>query len=414
MTPGGGPLGALRDAPWLTAARARAWCRILAVVTLAVVGGWIALSHGGLDPSGKPLGTDFLSFWTASRLALGGPAASAYDPAAHAAAQQALFPTAQPGYYAFFYPPVFLLLCLPLGFLPYLPALVAWLASGFAAMAALLRRMLPDRWAVLPVLVFPGVLVNAGHGQNGFLSASCFGGFTLLLQRRPALAGACLGALVFKPHLLLAAPVALLAARRWSVVAGAACSALGLVALSWLVLGGDAWRAFLAAAPLARATLEQGLVEPWKMPSAFAAVRVLGGGLGLAYAAQLVVALGVCAVLARAAARRPGGQAEGALLVAAALLCSPFLLDYDLVCLAVPLAFVAASAQRTGWRPWEKITLLLAYVLPMLSRPLAMSGAPVGPLVLAALLAVMARRAGAPGPQPGPGQKASAMAWSKP
>lgn len=385
----------IRDADWLTADRARAWCRVLAGAAGLAVAAFAILGHVGLDPFGKLLGTDFSSFWTASRLALQGNSGAAYDPAQHYAAQQALFPAGQGGYYAFFYPPSFLLICLPLALLPYAASLAAWISAGLLAFVACLRRVLPQRWAVLPILAFPGVLTNMGHGQNGFLSAACLGGTMLLLDRRPFLAGACLGLLSFKPQLLLAAPVMLLAARRWTVVSGAATAALGLAGASWLVLGNEAWAGFLRVSPLARAALEDGLVEPWKMQSAFAAIRVLHGGVTLAYAVQAVVAVGVLALLGRLAARRPGALAEGALLTIGGLLCTPFLLDYDLVCLALPIAWVAAEAQRTGWRPWEKSALLAAYVLPMVSRLLAGAGLPTATLVMAGLLVVVARRAAA-------------------
>lgn len=388
----------LRDAEWLTAERALTWCRVLAVISAVIPITWLALSlglsHGGRDMLGKPIGTDFVSFWTASRIALDGHPASAYDPAAHAAAQHALFPAGQLDYFAFFYPPTFLLLCLPLATLPYLPALVVWLAAGFVPLFVCLRRLLPQRWAIVPIIAYPAFLVNALSGQNGFLSGASLGGGMLLLQRRPFLAGMCLGILVYKPHLALGVPVALVAARRWMVVAGAVTSALGLIVLSWLVLGEDVWRGFLHVSPLARTTLEQGLVDFRKMVSVFAAVRALHGSIGLAYAAQTLVALTACVLLARVTARRPGGQAEGALMITATLLCTPFLLDYDLVCLALPIAWVVAEALRTGWQPWEKVVVLAAYTLPLMSLPVAMlTGIPIAPIILVTFLMIVARRA---------------------
>ncbi|MGI4747622.1 MAG: glycosyltransferase family 87 protein [Janthinobacterium lividum] len=387
------PIDVLRSANWLTTERARAWCRILAAISLAVTIAWVGLSRDGVDRMGKPLGTDFVSFWTAGRLVRAGDITAPYRPATHAASEQTAFPTAPVGYYAFFYPPVALLLFLPLAALPYLVALMVWLASTGLAALACLRCLLPQRWALLPMLAFPAVLVNAGHGQNGFLSTACFGG-GMLLRRRPMLAGMCLGALVFKPQLGLLVPIGLLAARRWRMLAGASISAIGLCALSWLLLGDAAWRGFLDVAPLARRTLEAGLVDPAKMVSTFAGMRVLHSSLGLAYAVQAVVTAGTGILLALTLARRPGGHAEGAMLAAAAMLATPFLLDYDLMILALPLAWVMAEAQRTGWRPWEKLTLLAAYVLPMVARPIAMNvGIPLAPSVLAVLLVVIIRRA---------------------
>ena len=86
-----GAVRAVRDCDWLDAGRARAYARILLVVTLAGAIGWIALSTGGLDRQGKPIGADFVGFYTASRLALDGRADLAYDVGAHWAAQKALF-----------------------------------------------------------------------------------------------------------------------------------------------------------------------------------------------------------------------------------------------------------------------------------------------------------------------------------
>ena len=382
-------LAALRDADWLTGERARAWCVVLAAVSALLVG-WVLVASGGggLDPLGRPIGLDFIGFYAASTLALGGMAAAAYDPVAHEAAQIAVFGGTVSGV-AFFYPPVFLLMCLPLALLPYQAALLAWLAVGFGAMWAGVRRVVPGRWAVLPMLAFPGVLATAGHGQNGFLSAACWSGCAVLMRRRPFMAGLCLGALVFKPHLLLAAPVVLVARRRWAVVSGAAVSAVGLVGLSWLVLGAAAWRGFFAVAPLARMTLEAGLVSVVKMASVFAAVRVLGGEVWLGYAVRGVVAGWVVWMVWRV---RGDGVAEGAAMALGGMLMTPFLLSYDLTGLVLPLAWMMGEARRTGWLGWEKIVLLGAYVMPVAGPVLAGMGVPVAPVVVAALLGVLVRR----------------------
>ncbi len=396
-------LAFLREAGWLTPGRAAAWCTVMALTVALLVAVRLLQVHDGLDPAGNPVGTDFVSFWTASRLALDGRAADAYVPATHAALQRNLFPASLDRYFAFFYPPGFLLLILPLGLLPYFWALGAWLAGTLAALFAALRRLLPQRWAILPILAFPGVLENAGHGQNGFLSAACLGWF-MALPRHPFAAGLCLGLLSYKPQLLAAAPIVLLAARRWRAIAGCATGTLALAALSWLVLGADAWRGFLADSALARETLEQGLVPYGKMVSSFAAARLLGAEVLPAYAVQLPVSIAALAIAGLAAFRRPGHQAEVALLVVASLVATPFALSYDLVCLAVPLAWMMAQAQR-GWLPWEKAVLLAAYALPMIARPLALEAAlPLAPPVLLLLLLAVARRARLPFPSAAAGR----------
>ena len=178
---------ALSDCAWLDAGRARAYARILLAVTLAGAIGWMALSPGGLDREGKPIGTDFVGFYAASRLALDGHPALAYDVGAHWAAQKALFGP-ELGYTAFFYPPPALLICLPLALAPYFWSLAAWLTATAYAYYRVLRLYLPSLDPVA-FLAFPAVFVNAAHGQNGFLSAALIGGGLFAMDARPALAG---------------------------------------------------------------------------------------------------------------------------------------------------------------------------------------------------------------------------------
>ena len=388
------PLGldALRRADWLTGERARAYGWILLGVSLVVVVGWALASRGGLDPTGKPLGTDFTSFWTASKLALSGTPARAYDIAAHHAQQTALFGR-DTGYAAFFYPPTYLLICLPLATLPYLASLAAWLGATGTLYWRMARGWLGARLGVMPILAFPAVLTNIGHGQNGFLSAALFGAGALWLETRPILAGACLGALAYKPHLGVMIPIALAIGGHWKSFAAAAVTVIALAAASLGLFGVDAWRGFLADSGIARAALEQGLVGDAKMQSAFAAVRLWSGGVGLAYAVQAAVVAAVAAGLVWLHRRAPRGPAEGPAMIVAALLASPFLLDYDLVILAAPLAWMVSEGMRTGFRDWEKTGLAAAFVLPAVSRTLATQiHLPLAPFVLAGLFALILRR----------------------
>jgi len=82
---------ALRSGDWLTSARARGYSLILLAIAAVAIVGWIALSDGLVDRNGKPIGTDFSSFYAAGSLALEGRAASAYDMAAHYIRERRLF-----------------------------------------------------------------------------------------------------------------------------------------------------------------------------------------------------------------------------------------------------------------------------------------------------------------------------------
>ncbi|MDE3177543.1 MAG: DUF2029 domain-containing protein [Pseudomonadota bacterium] len=386
----------LRDAEWANSKRLRGYFGLLALANLAGLAALASYAPAGVDPRGEPLGTDFVSFWTAGRMALSGHAAAIYSPQAHLAAERALF--GHPiDWYAFFYPPIFVLFCLPLGALPYLGALAAWLALSFAAMLTALRALAPRFAHPLVVLAFPGVLATAGHGQNAFLTTALFAGGASLLERRPLLAGALFGALIFKPQLAAAIPLGLLLAGRYRALAGMAASGAALAAASLIAFGWETWAAFLAETPLTRATLERGLVEFAKMPSVYAGLRELGAGSPLAYAAQGLAALAAFAGLAWTLRRERDARRQCAAIVAATCLSTPFLLDYDLTLLIVPIAVIAEAGLTRGFRPYEISAAVAAFLAPGFVRPLAhYAHLPVGPLVVAALFFVLLRRAPAP------------------
>jgi len=386
-------LSAFSEAPWLTGDRATSLARLLALLLVCTLAGSALLMFMSYTAD-KPMAFDFDAFWAAARLAVQGHAAQAYNNVAIEATERAATNMA-PGYLAFYYPPSFLLICLPLGLLGFTAALCAFLAAEMALLLWGLRCILPQRWAWLPLLSFPGFIMNALSGQNAPLSAACFCGAAIWLTSRPVLAGICLGGLVCKPQLAVCVPVALLAARRLRALVACGASAGALCLVSWLVFGAGVWRGFLANAPNARADIETIAIKWPKLQSAYGTVRLAGGGRAPAYEVQAAVSGAVLILLACACWRRPGAQIESALMVCAALLCTPFLYDYDLAILAVPLACLMSQAQRTGWSPWEKIVLLATYLMPLAARACGLGlGIIIGPPFIALLMWLLARRTG--------------------
>ena len=312
--------------------------------------------------------------------------------------ERAVLPGAKLGYEAFFYPPTYLLVCLPLALIPYFSALVVWLlATGYACWRAIRAFLRPvGVELVTPLLAFPAVFTNLEHGQNAFLTTALFAAGAATIELRPLLAGVLWGALSFKPHLGVLIPLGLLAAGRWRAFLGAGLSASAFAAVAALAFGPSIWLAFLHVSPLASRALIEGWVAPADMQSAFAAVRVLHGSLTMAAIVQAAVSICVCIVFLVLTSRRPRleGRAFGAVVASATLAASPFLLDYDLMLLAVPVAWVVREAASDGFRPWEKTILFAAFVAPLVSRLLAATiGLPIAPLVLIALLWAVARRA---------------------
>ena len=388
-------LDTVRRADWLNAGRARIYGRMVAALVLIQAANLVAriLRSAWADPRFRPEPTDFDTFWAAARLTLQGHAAWAYQPLAMQAAERVGAQPAPGQFFPYLNPPIFLLLCAPLGLLPYLPAMLAFVASTYLTCVAGLRRMLPRAWPGLTVLALPVAMLNGTEGQNGAITAACYAGAALLLDRAPVRGGMCLGLLAYKPHLALCVPIALVAARRWGALASCAGAALGLALLSWALLGNAPWRGFLASAGMMHELMRGDDTWP-RMLSTYAAARILHAGPQAAYMAQGLAALAAACLAARVTATRPGGAAEVSAMVAGTLVCTPYLLDYDLVCTAVPMAWVAGRAAEGGWLAWEKCVLGLLYLFPLEARNFNLHlGLPVAPALLATLLWIVAKRA---------------------
>ena len=130
------------------------------------------------------------------------------------------------------------------------------------------------------------------------------------------------------------------------------------------------------------------------MQSLYAGLRLAGFGTAIGYAGQAAIAAVALATLIFVCWRRAGAGAEMAALSVTALLVTPFLYDYDLVLMTVPLAWAASEASRRGWLRGEKLLLLLCYLAPLGARAAGEKlGVPIGPPLALGLLAVILRRA---------------------
>jgi hypothetical protein len=387
-------LGALADGSWVTRERVRLVAAIAIAIFAAAIVYALATAHGTLDLRGHPLGTDYSNVHAAGRMALDGHAAQAWDWRAHEQAQQALHGDPNVPFYGWHYPPPFLLVASLLAFLPYLAALFVWQATTLAGAAVLVRNILPGRTALLAALGAPVVFVCLGHGQNAFLTAALFGGGLLLLDKRPFAAGLLMGCLIYKPQFAVLIPPLLLVAWRWRAIAGACVSAAFLIGLTLILWGWPVWQAFLDSLPLTQSrVVEAGLTGWEKIQSPFAMVRMWGGGVAPAYLVQAAATLGsIGLVLWLARRARPAERNAAAL--AAALISTPYVLDYDFVLLGVAIAFLAADGLRRGFLSWEKSLLALAWIAPLFARQLAAAALiPLGQATAVIVLALAVRRA---------------------
>src|SRR5215475_1249614 len=239
--------------------RIRVGCSILFAIEIAVFLFMAAGTHGLIVPLPRPTSTDFVSFYAAGSLADAGTPQLAYNQAAHYAAEQR---ATQEGieYNFFYYPPPFLLLCAAIAYLPYIVAFLVFEAGTLLLYLLVARHILGDRnsAALVPLLAFPPVLWTLGLGQNALLTAGLFGLATLLVDRRPVLAGIFFGALCYKPHFALLVPVALAAGGHWRALLATFLAAAALCLLSLGVFGWGTWHDYLAAAAASPAVYQSG------------------------------------------------------------------------------------------------------------------------------------------------------------
>lgn len=397
FTPQLGPAqsGSLAEATWLTPERVTAWATVLLVLEIAFVLFIAAWQNGVFFPVENPHSADYVSFHAAGQLVWAGQPALAYDQTAHLAVQRATATMTDASYQYFFYPPVFLLLCAPLALLPYHLSCTLFLGGTLGLFLFAIHRILrPEGWRwLIPVLAFPPVFWNIGVGQNAFLTAALFAGFTLTLDRRPASAGAMLGLLCYKPHYGLLAPFALVSGQRWKAFLAAAAVVIGLTGLSVALFGVETWRAYLTAAAGSSKVYESGRIDLAGMITMFGAARLIGVPPAAAWTLQAVSAATMVVLVFMVWRKTDQTNMRPAILLIATLLAVPLSLLYDQLLLLVAIAWLLRDARETGFLPWERLILVAVWLLSLLTWPVGTSWhIPLAPLTHLLVLGLCLRR----------------------
>lgn len=350
---------------------------LLVVVVLAIeVGLLVAGLLGGawlVDGAGRIQPGDYVNFHAAGRLALDGQAAAAYDHAAHKAAGVRAIGHDFDGVIPWPYPPLSFLVVAPFATLPYLPSFGLWIvATGCAYLAAIRSVAGPGALVLVGALAWPASGWNISVGQNGFLTAALLAVGLGARDRRPLVAGLCIGLLSYKPHFGILIPVALAAGGYGRVTAAAAATVTLMALASWMLLGTSTWEAFVRSlAANNQAVMVDGGQVFAKFQTVFGIVRTLTGSPAAAWSAQALTTA-ACALGVAVAWRKPvGADTRSAALAVAALLATPYAFIYDLVVLAVPIAFLA----RGGLGRTEGLAIVLAGALVLV--------APFAPIALA-------------------------------
>jgi hypothetical protein len=390
----GGLIESARHGRWLTRERIIAGGQVLLLIELTLLVMLALFQHGITTAHASRTASDFVSFYAAGKLALAGTPGLAYDQAAHFLMEQRFTVPGAP-YQFFFYPPVFMLLCAPLALLPYYVAFYVFEIATLAAFLLVMRQILREpgwAWAG-PVLAFPAIFWTFGLGQNAFLTAALFGGFTLLIDRRPVLAGMLLGLLCYKPHFGLLAPAGLVCGGHWRAFLAAAGTVAALVLLSVALFGVETWQSYLIAFAGSDQVYASGRIDFAGVVTPFGAARLLGFNRSASYLVQAFITGSMALLVAMIWRLRPNRGLRAATLLSATLLAVPLALLYDKLLLLVAIGWLVRDCRRDGFLPWEKTVLLLAWLASMGEYTVGSAlHLPLGPLISFAVLLLTLRR----------------------
>jgi hypothetical protein len=145
-------------------------------------------------------------------------------------------------------------------------------------------------------------------------------------------------------------------------------------AVSLEAFGPDAWTAFLQSLPIAsQSTLDQGRAEWGKLQSAYGIMRMVGATSAIAWVVQGVLAGAVAVALAALWRSKTSFDLKAAALAVGTVMVVPYIFLYDLVILAVAIAFLLRASGEAGPTPGEMRVLaiagLLIVIFPLVKAP---------------------------------------------
>ena len=338
-------------------------------------------------PDGRLRCLDFGWMWLSGRFAASGDPARIFDYPAFSAAQAALFGPHNCGFFPhFYYPPTFVFMLFPLGFMPYLTAFAVWNLATLLFYLGAVYAIIPRRAALFAALTPFFVPVNVDFGHNGFVTAALVGFSLIFAERRPWLSGSFLGLLTYKPQIGLLFPPALLAARNWRALAGATAVSVLLGAAAAIAFGKQGWPSFVDAILTRNSMWSPDGTTELNVQSVLGLLHRAGVSASIAWAVQLAIAaivgLAVCVLWSKPVPY----SLKAAALCVGSVTVTPYALFYDLCVLTMAVAFLVKDALARGFLPGERTMILLCWAGLFLART------PIGPIICAALLFLIARR----------------------
>ncbi len=370
-------------------------CILVLAIYLILLTVAFATNVNGKTIFGPYLGADFGAYYIAGKIFNEHRADRIYDPALHHQLYLAEFPWAPRDsqlYYA--NAPFFIVPFIALAHLPYAWAYLGWLLFSLLLYLAgfnLVWKTLTDiprdasRVALLLAVSFMPFLVEClAGGQTSAVGFFCLA-LAISLERRARhlFSGAALSLCAYKPTLLLLVVPMLLISRRYRTLLGLAAGSVSLSVISLLLVGWQGCLGFINTLlyfSSVSTTAASGL-RSWKYVDINSFFRLLlGGGFSWRW---LLTALVFILIVPFLAMRwwRSGMKHDDRLVWAVTLAWTPVLnlymgmYDATIVVLSALLVtdflYGAAGSKQTALSFNHKFLLLLLYIVPWLTQPIA-------------------------------------------
>jgi alpha-1,2-mannosyltransferase len=363
----------------LTPRRIRAQAIVLALCLWGVCAVDYA-TPGVFDLAGNIKFQDFIQFPLAARLVAQGRSSTLYDDHVLADGIRATVGRETGVHLQYFYGPQVALPFIPLLRLSFLTQAEIWVTLSaliyFGSVYLLWRScsgLSPYAALVfICALAYPPLFHFFVRGQLSAVVLACLTAAYLAFRaEQDWLAGIALGCLIFKPQFLVAAPLVLLLAQAWKILAGLVLSAGLQSAFTFLYFGPAVMRAYFNT--LLHSAGQPGTAELMFSPIQMHSLRTFwvllipsSRGVWVLYILSSFAVIGMAASVWKSS--RPRALRFSALILGAVLV-NPHLYIYDLLALLPALLLLADLALKNAQdasTPGLDLLLYLAFVLPLL------------------------------------------------
>lgn len=317
-------------------------CFALAALTAAVIA--FHQSQAG----GAPFYPDFMASWDIGSFAQRMPDL-VYDP-------RAATPIGP-----WTYPPSFLLIIIPFSLLPAWIAYFIWVASSLGVYLFAASRVTERDGIVSYALLICAAPVWHCFlfGQSTPLVAAMTIAALVLLDRNPLAAGAFIAAAgMIKPQVMLLAPLALVADRKYAAIISAAWTTAAIGIVTSVLFGPKIWLDWVRAVPRFMAFQHQ-VGQTQASPSFY---LDFPGDIALRVTLVAIACAGIWVVFKRTAELAPRLTA----LLGGSMLCSPYVPIYEMALLAPAAVSFISGKWESDWERWRAVAAAVAlYVIPL-------------------------------------------------